>query len=602
MKKLNPSVVVSCLMLLAACATTPETTQNPASNSAPEPEQPKELAATPFPINTLYDLLVGDIALTRGQFDIALPKYVAQARQTRDPKIIEVASRVASHMRDHQASIEMALLWVAVEPDNPQSHNVALQTYVLQGDGLNALPYAAWLYQHYDDLEAFLVVTSIYAGHNFGNMDNSKVTNSDEQRSAQIGELIAAYQNLDLPLEKQATTLLASAILHRDNAQLANAERLAKEFLLAAPDNQRGLLLLAQVLHQLDRIDEAVLLIADSLRRKPEARKLRLQYARLLTITDRDLALSQFQILHNQNPSDQEVNFLLALLHLNHGDIAQATALFELTVSQPSLSADSHYHLASIADRQGDITTAMGHYRQVRFGRNYLAAASRVTVLLSQRNNVATARQYLRRLRKEQPEQSVGLFQIESNLLISSNQPDQALSILTDGLSAFPNDVQLLYARSMVAERQDNFALAERDLRALIAQDNNNAIALNALGYTMILHTDRLEEAHQLIKKAYLLNPGDPATIDSMGWVLFRMGEPEQALTYLKKAMSIMPDPEIAAHLGEVQWSLGDSDSAMQTWNQGLQQVEDHKTIVTTMRRLGAELETITPEISESQL
>ena len=154
----------------------------------------------------------------------------------------------------------------------------------------------------------------------------------------------------------------------------------------------------------------------------------------------------------------------------------------------------------------------------------------------------------------------------------------------------------------MVAERQDNFALAERDLRALIAQDNNNAIALNALGYTMILHTDRLEEAHQLIKKAYLLNPGDPATIDSMGWVLFRMGEPEQALTYLKKAMSIMPDPEIAAHLGEVQWSLGDSDSAMQTWNQGLQQVEDHKTIVTTMRRLGAELETITPEISESQL
>jgi tetratricopeptide (TPR) repeat protein len=118
----------------------------------------------------------------------------------------------------------------------------------------------------------------------------------------------------------------------------------------------------------------------------------------------------------------------------------------------------------------------------------------------------------------------------------------------------------------------------------------------------MILHTDRLEEAHQLIKKAYLLNPGDPATIDSMGWVLFRMGEPEQALTYLKKAMSIMPDPEIAAHLGEVQWSLGDSDSAMQTWNQGLQQVEDHKTIVTTMRRLGAELETITPEISESQL
>ena len=114
----------------------------------------------------------------------------------------------------------------------------------------------------------------------------------------------------------------------------------------------------------------------------------------------------------------------------------------------------------------------------------------------------------------------------------------------------------------MVAEQQDNFPLAEQDLRALLAQNEDNAVALNALGYTMILHTDRREEAHALIKRAYLLNPGDPATIDSMGWVLFKLGQSEEALAFLEKAHGILPDPEIAAHLGEVQWAMGNSVSA----------------------------------------
>jgi tetratricopeptide (TPR) repeat protein len=595
MKKLNLCAVITSCLFVAACATAPQITQKDISKTEPEVMQTPELPATPFAIDTLYDLLVGDIALTRSQFDIALPKYMQQARQTRDSAIVEMASRVASHLRNNEASTEMALLWVEVEPDSPKSHSAALQAYAMQGDAINALPHASWLYQRYDDLEAFLAVTSIYEGP-------SAKAITEEEESTQIVELISAYQQLELPQEKQPTILLATAILHRDNAQLDLAEQVAKAFLLAAPDNQRGLLLLAQVLHQLDRIDEAVLLIEDTLTRKPDDRKLRLQYARFLTITDRNQAIVQFKALHDQNPNDQEINFLLALLQLNQGEEQQAAVLFKQAASKPSLSADAHYHLGGIVDRQGDVAAALGHYRQVRFGRNYLAAASRVTILLAQHNNVTSARQYLQRLRIEQPEQSVGLFQIESNLLISANQPDQALSILTDGLDAFPNDAQLLYARSMVAEQQDNFALAEQDLRTLIEQNQNNATALNALGYTMILHTDRHEEAYALIKRAYLLNPGDPATIDSLGWVLFKMGELDRALAHLTKAIGIMPDPEIAAHLGEVQWSLGDTDSAIKTWTKGLQQAPRHKTIVTTMQRLGAELSSLQSENAESQL
>ena len=575
-------ILLTTFLLLAACTATPQlaTKKAPATEviTVTAPNEPAKMAVTSFTGDTLYDLLVGDVALTRSAFDVALPAYLKQARQTLDAGVIEMAGRVASHLRDHGAALEMARLWVDVEPNNPESQNAALQAYGILDDALGALPHAYWLYRNEGDLDAFLAVTSIYKGP----------VNDDQ--SMQIQALIAAYQRLELPSDKQPAILLAVAILHRDNGQLADAEQTARAFLDIMPDDQRATLLLAQLLQQQDRIQDALRLVEETLSRKPSNRSLRLQYARFLTMTDRPMAIEQFEILHKQDPADQENNFLLALLLLNQGQIEESVELFTQASSKPNLRADAQFHLGGIAERKGNMAAALGHYREVRFGRNYLSAAARLTSLLAQHNGLTAARQYLQRQRKERPDLAVELFQVESNLLISAQQTDLALSILTAGLDAFPNDAQLLYARSMVAEQDNNFALAEQDLRALIAQDQNNATALNALGYTMILHTDRLDEAHTLIKRAYLLNPGDPATIDSMGWVLFQMGELAQALVHLKKAISIMPDPEIAAHLGEVLWALGEKADALETWTKGLQQSQGHKTIVSTMQRLGADI------------
>lgn len=577
----NP-ITASLLALLLAvggCASSPQST-DASGNTAigdntvgekavSDKEALTEAPVKPFPIDSLYDLLVADVALTRDQFDIALPKYLDQARQTGDPGVIEMAGRVANYMRDYQATLEMTLLWLTKEPQNPVAREAAMQAYAKLNDGVGALEQASWLYQHRDDSEAFLAVTSI------------------PTEQADIQKLLQAYTEVELSEDKQPSVLLATGILLREIGQLDKSEQAARDFLAAVPDDERGLLLLAQVLHQRDRIEEAALLIARALKRQPDNRKLRLQYARFLTITDRSLAIEQFDMLREEQPNDQEVNFLLALLLLNEGNGERASELFTQASSSPSLRADAQYHLGSIADSDNQPAVAIKHYSQVRYGRNYLAAASRLSVLLAQHNNMDTARRYLQRLRSEQPQQAVALFQIESNLLISAQQPDQALSILTDGLDAFPNDSQLLYARSMVAEQQDNFALAEQDLRALLALDQDNAVALNALGYTMILHTDRREEAYKLIKRAYLLNPGDPATIDSMGWVLFQMDQPDEALAFLQKAYDILPDPEIASHLGEVHWTLGNRERALEVWQQGLQQVPDHPSIVETMERLG---------------
>lgn len=570
-------------ILLSGCAAVLETDRqtSPQANDrvavdqqAPETASAEAdaLAYRAFPEEVLYQLLVADIALIRGQFEYALEKYLQQARQTRDIAVVEMANRIASHQGDRDATLETALLWLEIKPSQAMAHRAALQAYALQKDPLKALQHAYWLYIHEDDIEAFLAVTAI----------------SDGTKQLLIEPLIQAYENLSLDREKQPAVKLAQAILYLESGRTDTALKTAEEYLALAPDNQRGLVFMAQVLYQQQRLDDALNLLEDGLERTPHSTGLRLQYARFLTLRDRPRAIVQFEMLRLKEPDNQQANFLLALLYLNQGALEPAEDLFIQAASDPSLYNDAYFRLGTIAERRGETGDALLYYRQVLGGNNYLAAASRVAQLLAE-DNLGAARSYLQQLRLEQPDRSPELYQVESNLLVNSDRPEQAFNVLSQGLQAHPNHIQLLYARSMVAESQDNFELVERDLRALLAQDNDNSAALNALGYTMILHTDRREEAHRLIKRAYLLNPGDPAILDSLGWVLFVLGEPQQALFYLEKAMAMVVDPEIAAHLGEVQWFLGDREAALESWNRGLELDPHHETIRETMQRLDAE-------------
>ena len=138
----------------------------------------------------------------------------------------------------------------------------------------------------------------------------------------------------------------------------------------------------------------------------------------------------------------------------------------------------------------------------------------------------------------------------------------------------------------MLAEERGDLAGMESDLRGIIAIEPDNATALNALGYTLANRTARFEEAYALISKALALEPGEPAILDSMGWVLYRMNRNEEALRYLTRAYAEFPDPEVAAHLGEVLWITGDTDNALLVWQGGLMKDPSNAVLVETLERL----------------
>ena len=532
---------------------------------------PIELPLKPIPIESLYDLLVGDVALSRNQFDVALHYYSGQARITSDREIIDLAHRIAEYLSDRAVQLEMALLWVQFAPQDPKAHRAALGAYLDTGEAASALKHGQWLYENENDFDALLFIVS-------------STLNSQAQRS----EFLNSVLQLTFSPEKQSSVQLLAAILLQSDGQLEKSENYVRDFLNSRPDDQKGILLLAQILHQRNQGQEAIKFLKDALQKFPKDRELRTQYARFLAVKSPERAIAQFELLRAEDPKDQEVNFVLGLMQFSQGRFEIAKDLLRQASTQQSLRANAQYHLGVIADRQRNISEAINHYSQVRYGRNYIVAASRLSALLADHRSIDEARQYLQRLRISQPNKAISLFQVESNLLLRMRQPRQALIILSTGLENYPDDPELLYARSMVAEQQDNFALAESDLRSLLAQDEDNATVLNALGYTMILHTDRREEAYKLILRAYSLAPNEPSILDSLGWALFKLGRPIEALEHLTKAFDIVSDPEIASHLGEVLWALEYNEKAMDVWLYALKQNPNHTIILETMLRLGA--------------
>ena len=193
--------------------------------------------------------------------------------------------------------------------------------------------------------------------------------------------------------------------------------------------------------------------------------------------------------------------------------------------------------------------------------------------------------------RTNHPGQAEQLYSLEAELLGEIDEKEMAVEVYSEALDLFPESVSLLYGRAMTFEVLGDIAGMENDLRTILVFKPNNATTLNALGYTLTVHTERYEEAANLIEKALQLSPGEPAILDSLGWVYFKLGRFLQAADLLKEAYARFPDAEVAAHLGEVLWVSGKEQDALAIWRASLQQQPDAIHVTQALERLGVLLE-----------
>ncbi|HMC12873.1 MAG TPA: tetratricopeptide repeat protein, partial [Gallionellaceae bacterium] len=212
-------------------------------------------------------------------------------------------------------------------------------------------------------------------------------------------------------------------------------------------------------------------------------------------------------------------------------------------------------------------------------------ARLREAYLLSTNGKLDEARELLHSIPTHNIQQQVQLLLVEAQLLRDAQQFEAAYQVLQQGLEKFPDHPDLLYEVALLADKLGKPDVLEQLMRKLILIQPDNANAYNALGYSLLERNVRVEEGMQLVEKAYQLAPNDAAIIDSMGWGHYRLGKLDKSLEFLHRAFSADPDPEIAAHLGEVLWVHGDKEEAKKIWSGSLKQNPQSEPLQAVMKK-----------------
>jgi tetratricopeptide (TPR) repeat protein len=536
----------------------------PAATSAAVPEQ---TPSRPIPADTLYDLLVAEVAGHRSNYELALENYLYQARETRDVQVTARATHLAQYLGATDEIEEMAQLWIELEPENSEPHFIYSLALARQGK--------------LDEAFSHMELSRAYGGQvAFTAIAAESIRHSPAQQQLLLREI---QQSLEIQPD-DVELLMAKSIVEQssDPDKALNTARQART---AAPDQAQPVILEATLLQQMDRGEEAMTLLQQSLRQHPENRRMRLLYARLLTQSDLPRAREQFEILSRLVPNDADLIFSLGLINRELEQYDDARRYFRQLLEMGARESEAHYYLGLMALPDGNQAEAVTHFKMVRPGPDFLPAMNQLSRILLTTGRDSELRQFFADQRRHYPQVAAELYILESEILVQLQQYQSADLLLTEALARYQDNTDLLYTRSLVAERRQDLARAEADLRKILEIDPDNASALNALGYILSNHSDRYYEAARLIEQALQLSPEDPTILDSMGWVKYRVGELQLALEYLQRAYKLYPDTEIAAHLGEVLWQLEREDQALAIWREGLERDPEHQVLLDTIER-----------------
>lgn len=395
-----------------------------------------------------------------------------------------------------------------------------------------------------------------------------------------FGQVVA-----DTPNDAAAHYALGLLALRQD--ALAVAEQAARRASALAPARSEYGLLLAGILIRDQRVGEAVAALAPALAGSAEPAALRVGLAQLLieageVATARD----QLQRALQEDPGNVEARQALGLLALEAGDLVAAQAHFKALYQRRERAEDAAYYLGRISELAGDDLAAQNWYAQALDGARGIDATARLANAEARLGDVGGARERLRQLRRRYPGAAPLIYGLEGQMLYAVGDFRAARDVFSTALGLFPDDADLRYGHALALEQLGRMFEAESELRRLLGRDADDVRALNALGYLLTVNTTRYEEAQALIERALALEPDDPAILDSLGWVLFKQGQLEAARPYLQRSFELMPDPEIAAHYGELLWALGRHEEARAIWRAALADAPQHPVLRETVQRL----------------
>ena len=521
----------------------------------------------------IYQYLLGNIAWSRGQLDIASEAMVTAARISTDEETTIRAYNFSIEAGKTNLAVEMAEQLLQLDPDVTRAQVMLLRAYIAANKPEKVFETMILLLEQ-SGSNMDLVIR--YVADALGSAENPR-------------SWVGVMDRLVDYLPDKPEVHLAHGFVAYKGGNFEKANASLNTALKLRPGWEEAAMFRLSWWNDIGNAEDTRDFSEEYLRTFPSQSRFQLAFARLLMQWgDEAEALDQFLILITREPQNTEAIFSVGFLHLQKERYQLAAQMFERYLDLEPNGDQARFYLARIAREEERYQSAMEwlsgiHGEQFRF-----AAQLEKGRVMGDQDRLDDALRHLAGIVPRTQTEQIQIYLTEEQLLQSAGQTEQALVLLNAALIDIPDDPDLLYARGLVTAKLKQLVQHERDMRRLIELQPENAHAYNALGYTLADESLRLDEALQLIERAAELRPEDPFILDSLGWVHYRLGNHSLALDNLRKAFALRADPEIAAHLGEVLWVQGRTDEAREVWQsvEGGKTDADKSVLEETIRRL----------------
>jgi tetratricopeptide (TPR) repeat protein len=578
-----------CLLIpLTIAQTAPATPAVPAeaaaATAAPKARAARNIGGS-MDAQLFYQVLLGELIAGNGEPAPAVSLILDAARKSNDARLYQRATDLALESRSGEVALQAARAWQQAQPGSIEASRYTLQILL----ALNRVAESA------NALKALIELTPA--------MERPQALSSVPRLYARVGD------------KKGVPPLVEQALAPYFNAPpTAVAAWVMAARLRLAADNKAGALEAVQRGHAANRLDESPVMMAIEMMEPslPAAEALVRQYLSVPSPTQAELhfayarnllnalrypeALTQLEIVTRDKPDFAQGWLVLGSLQLQEKRAVPAEAAFKrylsLAEKQPQSAdrdralAQAFLALAQIAEKRQAFAEAEAWLQRIDSPDVLVQAQSRRAALLARQGQLQAGIALIRELPERRTDDARNKLFAEVALLKEFKQLPMAYERLGQAVAGAPQDMELIYEQAMTAEKLNQLADMERLLRRVIEIKPDYAAAYNALGYSLADRNMRLPEAKQLIQKALEFAPTDPFIRDSLGWVEFRLGNLQEAARILSDAYKDKPDPEIAAHLGEVLWSLQQRDRALAVWREGHMMNPDNETLQETLQRL----------------
>ena len=537
------------------------------ANAKPDPSSNADNYTNP---DLVFRLLLAEIASQRGELNLASELFLDLAKQTDSALLAERATRLTVFTSNVTIALEASKVWNELNKDSIDAQQ-ALSEILIANNKLNeAKPILQkLLLKEKTRASGFLYL-------------NSMLSRVSDKKAVLI--LVA---DLAQPYPKLAEAHFA--VVHA--AWIAKDQKIYEKELTAInqikPDWEMPILFKGQILAQ-ENPEEALNFYSNFLNKYPKSNDVRLEYAKLLTNGRKfNEAKNEFIKLVGAANSSAEITIAVGLLSIELEDYDLAEKYFLQSLKRNPKDKDQIYiYLAKIADKKNQGDAAIVWLNKVSSGNHFIESKLIIAEVIAKKESIDKALVFLNTINSNSLDEKLSILQLKISLLTRSNRHQEAFQLMQNEATNFAQSPEFKFDYALLADKLNKYDLMERLLREAIKIKPDYAVAYNALGYSFADRNINLEDAKKYIEVALSISPSNHYILDSMGWLYYRLGKLDLALSFIQKAYDVQPDPEIAAHLGEILWAQGKKKESNDVLELSLQSFPDNEVLKEAFRRL----------------